>query len=78
MDRPKNEQVTDFPEVMNVHQCAAYLQLSVDTIHRYAAEGKVPCFKLGNRWRFKKTRIDQWISESIEQNRRLTTPLEGE
>jgi hypothetical protein len=26
-------------------------------------EQKIPAFKLGNRWRFKKSKIDQWMEE---------------
>lgn len=50
-------------EVMDIKQAAAYLGVSPDTLYKYAAEGFVPAFKLGNRWRFRKTRIDEWMQE---------------
>jgi excisionase family DNA binding protein len=40
-----------------------YLGVNEDTMYRYAAEGKIPAFKLGNRWRFKRSLVDQWITE---------------
>ena len=48
-------------EVMDIRQAADYLGISGDTLYRYASEGFVPAFKLGNRWRFKKTLLDNWM-----------------
>ncbi len=48
-------------EVMDVRQAADYLGITGDTLYRYASEGFVPAFKLGNRWRFKKDVLDAWM-----------------
>lgn len=48
-------------EVMDIRQAAEYLGISSDTLYKYASEGLVPAFKLGNRWRFKKTLLDSWM-----------------
>jgi hypothetical protein len=32
-------------------------------LYRYASEGFIPAFKLGNRWRFKKSLLDAWMDE---------------
>jgi excisionase family DNA binding protein len=50
-------------EVMDIRQAAAYLGISGDTLYRYASEGFIPAFKLGNRWRFKKSLLDSWMDE---------------
>ncbi len=50
-------------EVMDIRQAADYLGISGDTLYRYASEGFVPAFKLGNRWRFKKSLLDAWMDE---------------
>jgi excisionase family DNA binding protein len=50
-------------EVMDIRQASEYLGISGDTLYRYASEGFVPAFKLGNRWRFKKTLLDNWMDE---------------
>ncbi len=52
---------TVFREVMDIRQAAGYLGISSDTLYRYASEGFVPAFKLGNRWRFKKSLLDAWM-----------------
>ena len=48
-------------DVMDIRQAADYLGISSDTLYRYASEGFVPAFKLGNRWRFKKNLLDAWM-----------------
>ncbi len=50
-------------EVMDIRQAAEYLGISADTLYRYASEGFVPAFKLGNRWRFRKSLLDGWMDE---------------
>jgi len=48
-------------EVMDIRQAAEYLGISGDTLYRYASEGFIPAFKLGNRWRFKRSLLDTWM-----------------
>ena len=50
-------------EVMDIRQASEYLGISGDTLYRYASEGFLPAFKLGNRWRFKKSLLDSWMDE---------------
>ncbi len=51
----------DSREVMNIRQASQYLGISPDTLYKYVYENKIPAFKLGNRWKFKKTILDQWM-----------------
>jgi excisionase family DNA binding protein len=48
-------------EVMNIRQASQYLGVSPDTLYKYVYEEKIPAFKLGNRWKFKKTILDAWM-----------------
>ena len=50
-------------EVMDIRQASEYLGISGDTLYRYASDGFVPAFKLGNRWRFKRSLLDAWMVE---------------
>lgn len=50
-------------EVMDIRQAADYLGISADTLYKYASEGFVPAFKLGNRWRFKRSRLNEWMDQ---------------
>lgn len=55
-------------EVMNVKEASDYLGISPDTLYRYVYDEKVPAFRLGNRWKFKKTILDRWIESKISGN----------
>ena len=54
---------TEVREVMDIRQAAEYLGISPDTLYKYASESFIPAFKLGNRWRFKKSRLDDWMDQ---------------
>lgn len=53
-------------EVMDIRLAADYLGISPDSLYRYASDGTVPAFRLGNRWRFKKSRLDQWMEDQSD------------
>lgn len=48
---------------MNIREASEYLGVSPDTLYKYVYEEKIPAFKLGNRWKFKKSKLDQWMDE---------------
>jgi excisionase family DNA binding protein len=50
-------------EVMSIRQAAEYLGISPDTLYKYVREQIVPAFKIGSRWRFKKSTLDRWMEE---------------
>jgi excisionase family DNA binding protein len=58
-------------EVMDIRQASEYLGISGDTLYRYASEGFIPAFKLGNRWRFKRSLLDAWM---VKMSSAKTTP----
>ena len=59
--------MADSREVMNIRQASQYLGVSPDTLYKYVGEQKIPAFKLGNRWRFKKSKLDEWMEEKSTQ-----------
>jgi excisionase family DNA binding protein len=59
--------MADSREVMNIRQASQYLGVSPDTLYKYVGEQTIPAFKLGNRWRFKKSKLDQWMEEKSSQ-----------
>lgn len=62
-------------EVMDIRQASDYLGISGDTLYRYASEGFVPAFKLGNRWRFRKSLLDSWMDEKSGVKPAAATPI---
>ena len=51
-------------EVMDIHEASHYLGISRETLYKYLNQEKIPAFKLGNRWRFKKTVLDRWMEKA--------------
>lgn len=50
-------------DIMTMKELADYLKIAEKTAYRFASEKKVPGFKVGNAWRFRKSEIDNWIKK---------------
>ena len=48
-------------DILTIKEVAKYLQVTERTLYRLAQEGKIPAFKVGNSWRFRREDLDQWI-----------------
>ncbi len=48
---------------MTVKDVASYLKLNERTVYRMATSSKIPAFKVGTSWRFKREDIESWIEE---------------
>ncbi len=55
-------------EIMTVRELADYLKIAEKTAYRFAAEGKIPAFKVGSAWRFRTKEIDEWIKEQSKKD----------
>lgn len=51
-------------EIMTARQAAEYLQIGIVTLYTLAKAHKIPTTKIGRQWRFKKSDIDHWISDT--------------
>ena len=60
---PGGVSMADAREVMNIRQASQYLGISPDTLYKYVSEETIPAFKLGNRWKFKKSILDSWMED---------------
>ena len=56
-------------KVMTVKEVAKYLNLHIMTVYKLVKEGKIPAFKVGGRWRFKKELLDEWIDRETNKNK---------
>jgi excisionase family DNA binding protein len=59
-------------EILTLKEVAEYLKLAEKTAYRLAAEGKLPGFKVGGSWRFKKEDVQSWIERQktdVNQNK---------
>jgi excisionase family DNA binding protein len=50
--------------LLDADQVARYLKVDKFTVYRLIAQKKIPAFKVGNQWRFKKEMIDAWLSKN--------------
>jgi excisionase family DNA binding protein len=70
-------------EVMTLREASQYLGVSPDTLYKYLSEDRIPAFKLGNRWRFKKDLLDRWMEKKSERvlepklERRMKATVKG-
>lgn len=53
-------------EITNLREVEGYLKVNDRTIYRLLSAKKLPAFKVGGSWRFKKAVIDQWFSHQFE------------
>ena len=56
-------------EILTLKEVAEYMKLAEKTAYRLAAEGKLPGFKVGGSWRFKREDIDRWIEEQKKKDK---------
>ena len=52
--------------IMTMREVADFLRLTEKTAYRLASEGKIPGFKVGGSWRFRREEIDMWIADKIK------------
>ena len=50
-------------ELMTLSEVAAYLNLRERTIYDWAQRGKLPAYKLGSAWRFRRADIESWLAQ---------------
>ena len=55
------------PPVMNTAEAAEFLRLEVTTLYRLANSRKVPCRKVGGRWRFWRASLERFMETPTEK-----------
>ncbi len=51
-------------KLLTIEQVAAYLKVDKFTVYRLVTKRKLPAFKVGNQWRFKRKIIDAWLENN--------------
>ena len=49
--------------MMTLEEVAEYLQLSTKTVYRLVQSRRVPCFRIGRQWRFKRDQLEDWLTK---------------
>ena len=60
-------------EILTLKEVAEYLKLAEKTAYRLAADGKLPGFKVGGSWRFKREDVQRWIEEQKNTTKGLNS-----
>ena len=55
-------------EIMTLREVAEYLKVAEKTAYRLVADGKLPGFKVGGAWRFRRADMEKWI---VDQSRKV-------
>ena len=50
-------------QYLTVEEVAKRFDVNVTTIYRLVERGKLPAFKIGNQWRFRESRLEEWITD---------------
>ena len=66
MSGRKKEEGSAMDKWLTIEQIAEYLQMSTSSIYKMAQKGKIPAYKVGRQWRFRKEEIDRWIKKGIK------------
>ena len=53
-------------DILTVGQLADILHLHPMTVYRLAKEGKLPGFKVGGRWRFRRDAMEAWMVDRAQ------------
>lgn len=56
-------------DIITIKELADYLKIAEKTAYRFALEKKIPGFKVGNAWRFRKKEIEEWIENQTTKQR---------
>jgi excisionase family DNA binding protein len=58
--------------LLTTEQVAHYLKIDKFTLYRLVSQKKIPAFKVGNQWRFKRKTLDAWLLKNSNMNARRT------
>lgn len=49
-------------------EVSAYLGVNIQTVWSWAREGAIPCFKVGDSYRFRQSEVDKWLEKKRVKN----------
>lgn len=55
-------------KLLTIAQVANYLKIDKFTVYRLVAQKRIPAFKVGNQWRFKKKLLDDWLNKNSNRS----------
>jgi len=50
---------------LTITEVAQYLRVDRYTIYRLVSQKKIPAFRIGNQWRFKRIVLEKWLKRNM-------------
>ena len=50
-------------EILAIKEVCDLLQIHPTTVYKLIRKGKIPSFRIGSHWRFRRDRIMRWMAE---------------
>jgi excisionase family DNA binding protein len=60
----KQSEIVQQDDIMTAMELAKMLRIHAVTVRLKAEAGQIPGRQIGNRWRFSRARINQWMQEA--------------
>lgn len=48
-------------EILTFEEIRRYLKFSKSKLYSFVQQKKIPAYKIGRAWRFRRSRIDNWL-----------------
>ena len=52
-------------EFLTAREVARYLRVNQYTVYRLVTQKKLPAFKVGSQWRFRRSVLDRWLENQV-------------
>ncbi len=67
-----------FEPLLDLHEAALVLGMHWKTLETKARHHEVPAFKVGKRWRFRLSSLNNWLEDGIKSNTTDHAALTGQ
>lgn len=59
-------------EFLTAEEVAEYLRLPLSTVYKLVQDKRLPGFKVGKHWRFRKDTIQKWITDQEQRTKKMS------
>ena len=69
--------MADDQEVLTIKDVCDLLQVHQATLYKMVKQGKIPAFRIGSDWRFRKDAIMRWMAEKSMHARQVRADVDS-
>lgn len=56
-------------DILTAEEICQYLKIPRSTLYKLISDKKIPAFRVGRHWRFKKEQIEDWVEKQGNTHR---------